>query len=277
MKAISKMTNNNPELENLIDDFIITSQNALSMNWIISPLDYFWIDGKKTFDKVFHTVSTPSIAVDEQIAQILFRNLLMQVNFRAKFMVAGYMIEPHLKKFSLEIEQGFLSFYSLDFISTITNWIFVFEGVIRELFGLSSQKDILKFDKWTTMNSDDNYEQKLLDIFTQSLQGFVENILFKSVDDKNLTVINRHILSHGKVYNKAFYNQANALRLVFALDSLLMIEMIQNQNFPKILNTSKIQEESIVNRTKLYQHLLKKNFDDYNLLKVEVLKEHLEK
>lgn len=268
---------NNPELENLIDDFIITSKNALSMNWIISPLDYFWIDGKNFFDKVFHSVSTPSSEIDNQIAPLLFRNLLMQVDFRAKFMVAGYMREPHLKKFSLEIEQGFLSFYSLDFISSITNWIFVFEGVIRELFELSSQKYILKFDKWAAINSDDIYEQKLLDIFTQSLQGFVENVLFKSVDDKNSTTINRHILSHGKVYNKAFYNQANALKLIFALDSLLMIEMIQNQNFPKMLDISKTQEESVVKRTELYQHLLKQIFDDHNLLKKEILKEHLEK
>lgn len=271
------MASNNPELKNLIDDFVITSKNALSMNWIISPLDYFWIDGKKTFDKVFHSVSTPSSEIDEQLAPLLFRNLLMQVDFRAKFIVAGYMREQHLKKFSLEIEQGLLSFYSLDFISSITNLIFVFEGVIRELFGLSSQKDILKFDKWVAINSDDRYEQKLLDIFTQSLQGFVKNVLFKSADDKNSTTINRHILSHGKVYNKAFYNQANALKLLFALDSLLMIEMIQNQNFPKMFDISKTQEESIIKRTKLYQYYLKKNFDDYNLLKVEIMKEHLEK
>ena len=268
---------NNPELENLIDDFVSSSKNALSMNWIISPLDYFWIDGKNFFDKVFHSVSTPSSEIDNQIAPLLFRNLLMQVDFRAKFMVVGYMREPHLKKFSLEIEQGFLSFYSLDFISSITNWIFVFEGVIRELFELSSQKYILKFDKWAAINSDDIYEQKLLDIFTQSLQGFVENVLFKSVEDKNSTIINRHILSHGKVYNKAFYNQANALKLIFALDSLLMIEMIQNQNFPKMLDISKTQEESVVKRTELYQHLLKQIFDDHNLLKKEILKEHLEK
>jgi hypothetical protein len=42
-----------------------------------------------------------------------------------------------------------------------------------------------------------------------------------------------------------------------------------------MLDISKMQEVSVVKRTELYQHLLKQIFDEYNLLKSEVLKEHL--
>lgn len=199
----------------------------------------------------------------------------MSCNFRAKFIVLGYMKEPVISEFSLEIENGLLHFYGLDFVSTISQWIYVFEGVLRDVFELSKQSEIVEHGKWRLLKAKNLEHQELLDAFVDSIKNFTKNVLFTKSEDYQSTIINRHLLSHGKIYNKRFYSQKNALKLLFALDTLLMIEMIQNGTFPPLLDTTDEEEQSIKNRTELYCHELTMVFDDYNLLKAEIMKEHI--
>jgi len=185
------------------------------------------------------------------------------------------MKESNISQFSLEIENGLLHFYSLDFISTISQWIYVFEGIIRDMFGLSGQSEITKHERWDSLYSSDNDYQDLMDAFIASIKNFTKNVLFQRNDDLQSTSINRHLLGHGKVYNKEFYNQANCLKLLFALDTLLMIEMLQNGNFPKIFNSTDNETIRIDKRKNLYSLKLQKVFDNDNLLKNDIMKEHL--
>lgn len=264
----------NQEIKKLHQDFLGTSKNALNKNWTISPLDYFWADGKKLFDKVFAHDSKDEL--DDCIIPILYK-MTMQCDFRAKMMVLCYMKEPVISKFSLEIENGLLHFYGLDFISTISQWIYVFEGILRDMFGLSKQKEIVEHNKWNIPIAKDSTYQDLMDVFIDSIKNFTKNVLFQSNEDFQTTSINRHLLSHGKVYNKDFFSQTNCLKLLFSLDTLLMIELLKNGNFPKVFDTTEEEKIMINKRINLYSSSLSTVFSVHNLLKVEVIKEHLSK
>ncbi len=260
------------EIEKLHQDFLKTNNNALSSNWTISPLDYFWADGKNLFDKVF--LISHDNELDKLIVVELYK-MTMQCDFRAKMIVLCYMKESNISKFSLEIENGLLHFYGLDFVSTISQWIYVFEGIIRDMFGLNGQSEIIKHDRWNELNAKNPEYQKLMDAFVESIKNFTKNVLFQRDEDLQAISINRHLISHGKVYNKDFFSQSNCLKLLFALDTLLMIEMLKNGTFPKVFSPSESENIMIDRRISLYSTKLQMVFDNYNLLKNEIMKEHL--
>lgn len=260
------------EIKKLQQDFLKTNTNALASNWTISPLDYFWSDEKNLFDKVF-SISHDN-ELDELIAPELYK-MTMQCDFRAKMMVLCYMKEPIVSRFSLEIENGLLHFYGLDFVSAISQWIYVFEGILRNMFGLSGQNEITKHERWNELATLNPEYQELLNTFVESIKNFTKNVLFQRNEDLQSISINRHLLSHGKVYNKDFFSQSNCLKLLFALDTLLMIEMLQNGNFPKVFSPSESENAMISKRVSLYSSKLGMVFDNYNLLKNEIIKEHL--
>lgn len=54
-----------------------------------------------------------------------------------------------------------------------------------------------------------------------------------------------------------------------------MIEMLQNGSFPQVFNPTEEENIMIDKRVSLYSSTLQKVFDDYSLLKIDVMKEHL--
>ena len=62
---------------------------------------------------------------------------------------------------------------------------------------------------------------------------------------------------------------------MFCLDALLVIEMIQNKKFPGILNATEEDLKKIEKREFIYDQILKSIFENENILKKELLKEHV--
>lgn len=155
-------------------NFIQTSSNAILSNWIISPLDYFYSDGRKLFDKIFTNAHTEEL---HDLIIPVFYKMTMQTDFRAKMMVLCYIKETCIPKLSLEIENGLLHFYGLDFVSTISQWIYVFEGILRDMFGLSGQSEITKHERWDQLDAINPEYQELLNAFVESIKNFTKNVL----------------------------------------------------------------------------------------------------
>jgi hypothetical protein len=99
--------------------------------------------------------------------------------------------------------------------------------------------------------------------------------MFKSATDPHIERLSRHLLLHGNVGNKEFFSQKNCLLLMFILDALVVIEMVKNRAFPAVFDDQLGEAERIKRRKSLYMLQLKHAFQDDNLLKIEVLKEHV--
>ena len=81
---------------------------------------------------------------------------------------------------------------------------------------------------------------------------------------------------HGKISNKEFFSQSNALKLLFALDTLLAIEMVKKKVFPAVFSCTKQDTKMIENRKVIYQNELSLTMENHNLMKIQLLKEHLD-
>jgi len=99
--------------------------------------------------------------------------------------------------------------------------------------------------------------------------------MFRGTSDFHIERLNRHLLLHGNVKNKNFFSQKNCLLLMFVLDALVVIEMIMNNEFPQVFNERLGELEKIKRRRHIYTKQLEYSFQDDNLLRIEVLKEHL--
>jgi len=262
----------NTELYETIVDFRKTSKNAINNKWIISPLEYFWPDGKSLFDNIFKENNTVS---SEIIAPLIYKNC-MNFHFRANMMVLGFMKQPISKKFSLEIENGLLNFYKLDFLSTISQWIYIIEGYMKIIFNVIDGQSSINPDNWEIPETDDVHYDNIINNFTESLSLFSKDILFCKNYDSNSIDLNRHLLLHGKINNKEFFSQSNALKLLFALDTLLTIEMVKNKVFPSVFSCSNQELKMIKNRKIIYQNELSLSMENHNLMKIQLFKEHLE-
>lgn len=262
----------NTKLYETIVDFRTTSKNAIKSKWIISPLEYFWIDGKKLFDNIFKDECS---ILSKEISPIIYKTC-MNSHFRATMMVVGFMREPISKKFSLEIENGLLNFYRLDFLSTISQWIYIIEGYMRIIFNVTNGNSAINPDNWIIPETDDPHYDNIINNFIESLSLFSKEILFCKDYNPNSIDLNRHLLLHGKINNKEFFSQSNGLKLLFVLDTLLAIEMVKNKNFPAIFNTSNKENIMIQARESTYQNELSLAMEDHNLTKIQLLKEHIQ-
>ena len=62
---------------------------------------------------------------------------------------------------------------------------------------------------------------------------------------------------------------------MFVLDALVVIEMVKNGEFPQVFDMREGELERIERRKHIYIKQIEHAFQDENLLKIEVLKEHL--
>lgn len=260
-------------IDTWIDDFERVSNNALTYDWFVSPLEYHWTDAKNLFDKMFGAAGSPHAAFDEMVSPTLYRSTL-QVDFRAKLMVFAFMREPIGKSFGVEIESGLLSLYQLDFLACLSQWVYVIEGYCRKLFLVSSPSNV-KATGWTVPTTGDATRDRLIKCLSEALAKYLDGVMFKSASDPHIERLSRHLLLHGNLENKSFFNQKNCLLLLFLLDALVVIEMVKNKNFPTVFDNRPGETERINRRKALYMRHLERALADDNLLKIDVLKEHV--
>lgn len=257
----------------LMNDYKKTNANAMSGNWFVSPLEYFWPNGKEAFDKIFAIPAINNSNFDNLVAPVLFKNA-MNIHFRSQMMVLGFMKQNISKSYGLEIENGLMHLYRLDFLSAISQWTYIIEGYSRKLFKVQSSQSS-KYKDWTIPKVNDKNLDDLISCLADCLGGFFNSVLFASSNDRNLETINRHLLLHGNAENNNVFNQKNCLILMFCLDALLVIEMIQSRVFPMMFQSSDEDNGKISKREFLYGQILKSAFEDDNILKMEILKEHV--
>lgn len=250
-----------------------TGKNALSYSWLISPLIYF-SDDKKRFDSIFKDTNNSKKHLSD-LPSVIFM-MSMDVHIRANYTVLGFMKLPIAKLFSFEFENGLFHLYKLDFISCISSWIYIIEGYLRVLFQVNNES-ATKPDNWIQIDTThlDEESSQAIEFFQEHLQCFLESFLFAKEDSRNEEIVNRHLLLHGKIFNKDFFNQGNALKLLFVLDLILTIELTKEQGFPFSLSENKQDLEMINIRKELYQNSLSSVFDKENLKKIQILQQHL--
>lgn len=164
-------------IDDWISDFEDTSRNALSVEWFVSPLEYFWPDGKALFDKLFSRQSTPSSTFDELTSPAIFKNS-MQIDFRAKMMVLAFMRQDISKSYGFEIENGLLHLYPLDFISCLSQWIYVVEGYCRRLFSVASLQNV-RHNSWQRPTPGYATLLRVIDSLSTSLATYLDGVLFQ--------------------------------------------------------------------------------------------------
>jgi hypothetical protein len=258
---------------NWIADYETTSSNALTVEWFISPLEYAWGNGKEIADKAFRSPSTQSATFDRHIAPELYK-VAMNFDFRAKMMVYAFMREPVAKTFALEIESGLMSLFGLDFMSCLSQWIYVVEGYCRKLFQVTSQNNV-KPTSWVIPTTGDAIRDKTIDVVCKALGAYLSAVVYQSTNNAQTTKLNRHLMLHGNLQSNAFYSQKNCLSVMFVLDSLVFIEMIQNGNFPQIFQDGPGEADRIARRKHVYEHEMRHSMEDPNLLKIALLDEHV--
>ena len=257
-----------------ITDYERTSNNAYTVEWFVSPLEYSWGDGKTIADKIFVGPSIKSDTFDELVAPALYRSA-MQAPFRAKMMVLAFMRETKSRSYALEIESGLIKLYALDFMSCVAQWIYVVEGYVRNLFQIQTNSNVQsKF--WKLPETGNELHDEMIKIVCMALGRYLDKVIYRPMKNANTTTLNRQILLHGNLQNKAFYSQKNCLALMHVLDALVFIEMTSNRHFPQAFNSSPVEDERIARRTSVYLGELANSFTDHNSRKLEVLKEHLQ-
>ncbi|MDE2466849.1 MAG: hypothetical protein KGO02_24510 [Alphaproteobacteria bacterium] len=253
-------------------DYQRTSANALSVEWFVSPLDYFWPDGKTLADKMFVGTSAPNKNFDMMAAPEVYKTT-MKAPFRAKMIVYAFMRQPISKTYGLEIENGLLHLYRLDFLSSISQWIYVIEGYCRQLYSVTSQNNV-KSTSWKIPKTGDTTLDGLIDALSKSLAFYLDGALFKDARDPSADTLRRHILLHGNLQSKDYFSQKNALLLLFLLDALVAIEMISNKAFPKIFYDESGEAVKISQRTHFYVMQLQAALSEENAIRKTVLEQH---
>ena len=258
---------------NWIADYEKSSSNALTVEWFISPLEYAWDNGKEIADKAFRGPSTQNAIFDQSLASELFK-VAMKIDFRAKMMVYAFMREPIAKTYALEIESGLMSLFGLDFMSCLSQWIFVVEGYCRQLFQVTSQNNV-KSTSWVIPTTGDALRDKTINVICKAMGDYLDTIVYRSTNNTQTTKLNRHLMLHGNLQSNAFYSQKNCLSVMFVLDALAFIEMVNNRHFPQIFHDGPDEADRITRRKRVYGYELKHSMRDPNLLKIALLDEHV--
>ena len=256
-----------------IDDYEKVAQNAHAVEWFVSPLEYHWPDGKRLMDAIFRSGGSPNPNFDDHMAPHIFKSS-MQVDFRVKMMVFAFMRQSVAASFGVEIESGLLALYRLGFLECLSQWVYVVEGYCRRLFSVSSMSNV-KSTGWTIPVTGDVTRDRLLATISAALASYLDGIMFAFVNDAHLERLSRHLLLHGNVQNRKFFSQKNCLILMFILDALVVIEMVRNNAFPAVFFEQGDESKRIERRVQLYMEQLKHAFADQNLLKIELLGEHV--
>ena len=256
-----------------IDDFETVSANALTYEWFASPLEYHWPDARTLLNRLFGAPGASSAGFDQMVAPALYK-MSMQVDFRAKMTVYAFMRQSISQSFGLEIESGLLSFYQLDFLGCLSQWIFVIEGYCRKLFQVTSQSNV-KSAGWTIPHTGNLDRDRLITALSGALATYLDSILYLSASNPHVERLSRHLLLHGNAENNKFFSQKNCLILMFLLDALVTIEMVTTGDFPAVFNDRPGEAERIERRKTLYMLQLQHAFDDTNLLRINVLEEHV--
>jgi len=254
------------------NDFEGTNQNALTADWFISPLEYSWPDGKQLFDKLFPVASRPSKQFDKLCSPEIYKTS-MTFDFRAKMMVFAYMRQDISKSYGLEIENGLMHLYRLDFASCISQWIYVIEGYCRKLFSVTSLQNV-RPNSWDIPTSESEIHDSFIQTLSKCLSDYLSRVLFQGTSDFSTEKLSRHLLLHGNIQNKSIFSQKNCLVLMFLLDALVVIEMAKNQQFPQVFSEREGELKKIERRKHLYSKLMESAFHDDNLLRIETLNEH---
>ncbi len=254
------------------NDFEKTNRNALTVDWFVSPLEYSWPDGKQLFNNIFRAESSPSTQFDELYSPKIYQTS-MKFDFRAKMMVYTFMRQDIAKSYGLEIENGLLHLYRLDFASCISQWIYVIEGYCRKLFSVSSLQNV-RPNSWVIPTSGSASHDNYIQTISTCLSNYLSGVLFQGTSDFSTEKLSRHLLLHGNSENKTIFSQKNCLVLMFLLDALVTIEMAKNQQFPQVFSDQEGEPQKIVRRKRLYSKLMESTFDDDNLLRIEILSEH---
>jgi hypothetical protein len=254
------------------DDFEKINQNALSADWFVSPLEYFWPDGKQLFDKLFSAAISPSIRFDELYSPEIYKTS-MKFDFRAKMMVFAFMREDISKSYGLEIENGLIHLYRLDYASCISQWIYVIEGYCRKLYSVTSLQSV-RPSSWVIPTSGSAIHDNFIQTLSTCLSDYLNGVLFRGTSDFSTEKLSRHLLLHGNIQNKSFFSQKNCLVLMFLLDALVVIEMAKNQQFPQIFVEREGELKKIQQRVAVYSRNMQNIFHDDNLMQIEILGQH---
>lgn len=258
---------------NWIAGYAKTSNNAFTAEWFVSPLEYSWGDGKTIFEQAFPGPSTPNANFDQLVAPHLFRTA-MQSDFRAKMMVYAFMRESIAKTYALEIESGLMSLYGLDFLSCLSQWIYVVEGYCRQLFQVANQRNV-RFTSWTIPRTADATLDQTIVAVCKALGSYLDKVVYESTNNAQTTKLNRHLMVHGNLQNNAFYSQKNCLSLMYVLDALVFVEMVNNRHFPAVFQNEPGDADRISQRKTAYVYELTHAMTPQNLLRRRILDEHV--
>lgn len=255
------------------NDFEQANQNALTVNWFVSPLEYYWPDGKQLFDNIFGVASSPSTQFDKLFSPKIYQ-ISMTFDFRAKMMVYAFMRQDIAKSYGLEIENGLIHLYRLDFASCISQWIYVIEGYCRKLFTVTSLQNV-RPSSWNIPVSGNASHDSYIQTISTSLSNYLTGVLFRGTSDFSTETLSRHLLLHGNSENKDVFSQKNCLVLMFILDALVTIEMAKKQQFPQAFSDQEGEPQKIKRRKLFYSKVMESSFDDQNLLRIDILNEHV--
>lgn len=256
-----------------ICDYSNVCDNALNYKCFISPIEYSYPDGKRINDLLFKNQSHHSHDLYNKITPKLYKQA-MQFEFRAKLMVCAFMKEPIAKKFGLEVEQGLFHLYGQNYRSCLSQWIYVIEGYCRQLFSVKSTSNV-KQNSWDIPKTGIAKRDLIIQTISDALGSYLDEVFYKSSAQFNGVELNRHILLHGNLKNNEFYCQKNCLSVMYVLDALIYIELESNNHTLGALEESPEDTKSIKRRVSAYQNEMQGVFNDSNILKSEIIKEHI--
>ena len=187
--------------------------------------------------------------------------------------VFAFMRQTIAKTYGLEIENGLIQFYRLDFLSCLSQWIYVVEGYCRQLFAVPSKNNV-KFISWTIPTTGDAIRDGFITSLSTSLGTYLDNVFFKSSANLQSEYLRRHVILHGNQQNKDFFSQRNCLLLMFILDALVVIEMASNKQFPQVFQERPGEPKRITQRSDYYLKQLQYAFSEDNLQRLELQKQH---
>ncbi len=256
--------------DNPIDVFLIDYQKASSglfkFHWIISPFEFQWPGA----NNIFKTCSNNG-GIDEKLTPALLYRDSMIYNYRASIQVCVFLKYKESKKFAHIFENGLLCLYGLDYISCISQWMYIIEGYTRGLFNVAKASDI---SSWKQPSSGLPEYDKIVSVLFEVFKEYYKNYLFRTEDDlqHNDSKLSRHTLLHGKKVNYSYFSQANSLRLLYAIETLLAIEMYSNGDF-LFFDYNEQQKKQIDKRVQLYSLAMGNTFSEESTLKLEIFNE----
>lgn len=176
-----------------------------------------------------------------------------------------------MQKFSHIFEVGMLEFYRCNYIACLGVWIPIVEGVIRSFLGVTFGRIVR--DDLKNLRAKSIEEQQFLDKIVECILQYLSETFFKNVNgiaDLSSNNFNRHFFSHS-ISSEPLYCQENCLKLLNIFDSFLAIDFIINEGFKALFDGT---DEKIKIREAYYLEMVRDAFSDFNLLKLELLKDH---